>query len=127
MRDPEVKFIHFRCPVTAAPFGLPSSAGGISPQGGATVAYRTDGDVTLAAVAYCNPVDNFSYALGRVKANGRLTSLRAGKHGADDDKYFKYEGPDRTAFLRRLHTFMCDDLGYVHRGKKEAKAAAEQG
>lgn len=122
----EVKFIHFRCPITVPPFGLPKAPGvesGISPQGGATVAYRTDGNVTLAAVAYCNPKDNFSYELGRVKASGRLISLHSKRHEADDDKYFRYEGADRAGFLRRLHDFMCADLGYIHRGKKRKTAA----
>lgn len=122
VKDGEVKFTHFRMPSEQNKLdGI--VVVGISPQGGATVAYVTNGNVTLAAVAYCNPKDNFSHAMGRVKSNGRLTGLMANHEKVDDDKYFKYEGDDRVGFLRRLHDFMCTDLGYIHRGTKHKTAA----
>lgn len=66
----KVKFIHIRRHETD---------GSISPLGGGTVAYEVDpgtGMVSRAASSFCNPRDNFSRHLGRVKAQGRLNSKR---------------------------------------------------
>lgn len=64
----KVKFIHIR---------RHDTNGSISPLGGGTVAYEVDSDtgmVSRAASSFCNPRDNFSRHLGRVKAQGRLNS-----------------------------------------------------
>ena len=64
----KVKFIHIRRHETN---------GSISPLGGGTIAYEVDPDtgmVSRAASSFCNPRDNFSRHLGRVKAQGRLNS-----------------------------------------------------
>lgn len=116
-----VKFMHFRR--TESCYFRPET---LSPHGGATVAYCTDGDHTYAAVAYCSPRDNFSYALGRVKSAGRLNSLLCNPEKADEDVYFVYHGQDHHDFLRQLHAFMCNDLRYTHRGKKKAKVRSAQ-
>lgn len=66
----KVKFIHIRRHETD---------GSVSPLGGGTVAYEVDSDtgmVSRAASSFCNPRDNFSRYLGRVKAQGRLNSKR---------------------------------------------------
>lgn len=62
--------------------------GNVNPRGGATVAYRTEGKYTYAAVSFCNPIDNFNFQYGRNKSNGRLTQLLARREIADDQTYF---------------------------------------
>ena len=60
-----VRFIHRRRVVNEQ----------IDNNGGFTVAYREIGDGKIEyAFANCSPRDNFSRALGRVKAQGRLDS-----------------------------------------------------
>lgn len=48
--------------------------GVVDNRGGATIAYTTDGNDVLYAIARCSPVDNFRKAFGRCKASGRLHS-----------------------------------------------------
>lgn len=53
------------------------SNGIIQNNGGQTIAFRelNNGKIEYAS-ALCNPKDNFSRAMGRVKAEGRLNSTR---------------------------------------------------
>jgi hypothetical protein len=60
----KTSFIHLR-PRTAA--GIPNS-------GGSTIAFREIPGGVEYAQAWCSPRDNFSRAVGRVKAEGRLKS-----------------------------------------------------
>lgn len=63
----DVKFIHLR---------FADSSGNILAGGGTTVAYRkTDAGVEYG-ISKCHPNDNYVKALGRIKANGRLTSTK---------------------------------------------------
>ena len=49
--------------------------GQILNNGGTTIAFRELGDNQIEyALAHCSPKDNFSKALGRIKAEGRLNS-----------------------------------------------------
>jgi pimeloyl-CoA synthetase len=120
-RDRGIKFSHFRVPTTSLDGA--SVQEGIHSQGGATVAYTSTADGTFAAVAYCNPKDNFNYGYGRAKAAGRLTQLMAAPEKADGDKFFADKGADSSVLLARLHDHMLEGLGYIHRGKKKPSKA----
>lgn len=62
-----VKFIHVRC--------ADVTTGDVSPNGGATVAYKIVDDETLEyAVAFCHENDAYNKHLGRDKSAGRLKS-----------------------------------------------------
>lgn len=63
-----LKYAHLR---TMSPLG-------VSGLGGATVACEVspEGFVLKAAASICNPRDNFSRKVGRIKATGRLKSPR---------------------------------------------------
>lgn len=102
------KFIHYR---------LHSEAdGSILSRGGATASILEKDGKTYAAVAYCNPSDNFNFQYGRAKADGRLTRLLDNTGLADDDKYFVREGT-AADFVRALDSFMSTDMGYFSRGR----------
>jgi hypothetical protein len=60
----KVNFIHLR----------PNTAAGIPNSGGSTIAFREVPEGIEYAQAWCSPKDNFSRAVGRVKAAGRLNS-----------------------------------------------------
>lgn len=120
------KFTHFRAPSYRVENGSAVYTDGINSTGGATVAYLEKEGKLYAAVAYCNPTDNFCYKYGRNKAQGRLTQLTNKPELDDSDKYFIL---DPKTGLSTLHKFMTDDMGYIHRGprkkeKVEAAAAA---
>ena len=62
----DIKFLHFR---------NYKMNGELSNLGGITVAYQKIRDgVFKMAYAHCHPQDNFSKAIGRIKAAGRLNS-----------------------------------------------------
>lgn len=118
------KFTHFRAPSYHVELGKALVTDGINSRGGATVAYLEQEGKLYAAVAYCNPTDNFCYKYGRNKAQGRLTQLTYKPELNDSDKYFIL---DPATGLETLHKFMTDDMGYIHRGqrkKEKAEAAA---
>lgn len=110
------KYMHFRNPITKhdEEWGLDDVVG-IDSKGGATVAYTEQDGKLFAAVAYCNPTDNFQYRYGRNKAAGRLQQLLAKPELNDSDKYFVLDSDG----LAELHRFMVDDLGYFHRGPRK--------
>jgi hypothetical protein len=119
----DYKFTHFRLPSWAAMDGQGVLAEAKpDSRGGATVAYVTRDDKTYAAIAFCNPKDNFNYAYGRAKAAGRLTQLLTFPEKADNDKFHVSKDSDGIAFLVRLRSYMLDGLGYIHRGKKVKQA-----
>lgn len=64
----KVRYIHLR--------DYTSSEETPDARGGATIAYRTAGDVTHYAISECHPKDNFNKAIGRIKAEGKLSSSR---------------------------------------------------
>lgn len=88
--------------------------GNVNPRGGATVAYRTEGKYTHAAVAFCNPIDNFNFQYGRNKSNGRLTQLLARKELADDQTYFIFNSEQG---LTPVADYL-GALGYRRRGPR---------
>lgn len=102
-------------------FGLPAD----SP--GATIAFMDEGDNYYAGVAYCNPVDNFSKATGRVKSTGRLTQAVLGT--GDDDEYgslyfsgTKEENGDFKSFKATVINDVAFNGGYdVLPGPKKRK------
>lgn len=101
-----VRFIHLR------PEELTNS------RGGATLAYvgdtNSDGNkVTKIAVAFCNPADNYSKKLGRVKSYGRLQQLNVGSTQPDDSRYFVVEGDDPRAAAEDVAHELALDHGYV--------------
>ena len=109
-----IQFRHFRSPTGD---GKPDS------RGGATVAYTTASDgKTYAAVAYCNPSDNFSYQYGRAKSAGRLMQLITGTVSADSDKYFVDE-EKREDYIEVISHFMVEDLRYLYNGTLAPKKA----
>lgn len=117
----QIKFSHFR----------KHDAAGFATKGGATIAYKPVADKLLAAIAYCSPRDNFSYAAGRLKASARLTYLlehpeHAGKEKAAD-KYFVIPIIDgRIApAVDRLRDHLVDGLGYAPRYEQKAQASAQ--
>jgi hypothetical protein len=118
----DFKFTHFRIPERTLADGLSVREEGIAARGGATMAYVTRDDKTYAAIAFCNPKDNFNYAYGRAKAAGRLTQLLTFPENADNDKFHISKDSDRIAFLVRMRSYMLDGLGYIHRGKKVKQA-----
>lgn len=69
----DVKFVHLR-------FADPT--GNVLAGGGTTIAYRkVDGGIEYG-MAKCHPRDNYVKTLGRIKANGRLTSAKLRRHVA---------------------------------------------
>lgn len=74
-----VKFVHLR---------FASADGQILAGGGTTVAYRrTDAGIEYG-VSKCHPRDNYVKSLGRIKANGRLTS-KSHKTFVGDEREFQ--------------------------------------
>lgn len=61
----KVSFIHIRAT---------DSNGKVLNYGGSTIAFRETSDGVEFAQSWCSPRDNFSRAVGRVKAEGRLNS-----------------------------------------------------
>lgn len=73
--EKKIRFAHFRSPVTGTGDGI--SCG---PRGGCTIALKEDVDqqgglVTLAAIKFCHPNDNFNRKEGRKKAGWLLDKL----------------------------------------------------
>lgn len=86
-------------------------------KGGVTLAYISDVDqdgnpLTKIAAAFCNPIDNYSKRLGRIKSFGRLTQLMQGQP-ADDERYFIVAGEDPRAAAEEVAKEICDYTGYV--------------
>ena len=108
------KFMHFRlAEYDMREFSL--TPVGISPQGGATVAYTEKDGKLFAATACCNPKDNFNYAYGRNKAAGRLTQLLHNPEKQDDEMYHIFPAEDGLESLRKFF----EDSGYIHRGPRK--------
>lgn len=91
----------------------------ISGRGGATMAFvdvpKENGKLAFgAAIAYCNPSDNFQYVYGRNKSRGRLVQAASNNFTeVDDDKTFYIEVEDRDEFLAKMDAFM-EDFGLSH-------------
>lgn len=102
------KFLHFR--------PLSERDASILPQGGATVSVLEKDGKTYAAVAWCNPFDNFNFQYGRAKSDGRLTRLLQNPSLADDNVYFVSDDAPAD-FVRRLDEYMSGDMGYVSNGR----------
>lgn len=88
--------------------------GNINSHAGATVATKVEGPFLYAAVAFCNPKDNYNSHYGRAKAQGRLTQLLGNKELSDDDTY--YILPADTAVERISHDMLA--IGYRRRGSR---------
>lgn len=85
-----------------------------SNMGGATVATADKDGKTYAAVAYCNPIDNFSREYGRRIAESRLKQLINKPEIADDDRFFVVDCGDRDVLLRRIGGLLSD-IGYTQK------------
>lgn len=108
------KFVHFRLTQYDVR-GFNIVPVGISPQGGATVAYTEKDGKMYAAAAYCNPNDNFNFAYGRNKAAGRLTQLLHNPEKQDDEMYHIFPAEDGLQNLRKFF----EASGYIHRGPRK--------
>lgn len=56
----------------------------------ATIAFIDYDDAYFAAVAYCNPTDNFNKAMGRVKSTGRLVQVVLDTYPREGNWEYKY-------------------------------------
>lgn len=92
----------------------------VTNKGGATIAYKTTDDGRhIAAVAYCNPTDNFSRPFGRNKAEARMKELEK-KHAKNDDfKFFEEpsDARDLGEFVNSIVAGISDSTGYARRVK----------
>lgn len=108
-----VRFAHLRSTE------VPVARDGATQSPGATIGFYDQGDEYYAAVAYCNPLDNFCKATGRTKATGRLVQIVAAtKWGNNvlEGRDSHYYGQKDTAGVTSFNEFKSRVIAAVAEG-----------
>lgn len=112
--SPEVKFRHFRSILIIEKVDGEERV--VEPNAGATLAYTKTDTGYAAAIAFCNPVDNYNKKYGAAKAEGLLRRFaqydyvvdRMTEAIQDTNRYLTVETVDPTEFYRAVDNSMAE-------------------